>query len=94
MSFKPLSDNVLVKISEQEKTSEHGIILPGASKEKPNQGEVVAVGGGILLHDGTRVALEVKLGDVVVFRKGAGMSVDIEGASHIILRESDIFAVL
>ena len=83
MGFKPLAENVLIRIAEVEKTSDHGIIMPNSKKEKPNYGEVLAVGSGTLVKDGTKFPIEVEVGDNVLFKKDAGVPVDVDGVEHL-----------
>ncbi|MBO8141671.1 MAG: co-chaperone GroES [Firmicutes bacterium] len=89
----PLGDRVVVKAIEQEEKTKGGIVLPDTAKEKPQEGEVLAVGSGRLLDNGERVPLEVKVGDRVVFAKYGGTEVKLNGETYIILRESDILAI-
>lgn len=91
--LKPLSDHVVVKPLTKEGKTEGGIILPDTAKEKPQEGEVIAVGPGRLLENGTRVQPEVKTGDKVIFAKYGATEVKIEGVEHLIMKESDILAV-
>lgn len=94
MDLRPLADRVIVKPLEQEEKTKGGVYLPDtASKDKPFEGEVLAVGAGKLGDDGKRVALEVKKGDRVVFSKYAGTEVKLDGEKVLILREEDILAV-
>ena len=95
MKIRPLHDRVIVRRKEEEATSAGGIVLPGSAKEKPNQGEVIAVGNGKVLDNGEVRALDVKVGDVVVFGKYAGSdTIDVEGEQLVILSESDIKAII
>ena len=95
MKIRPLHDRVIVRRKEEEATSAGGIVLPGSAKEKPNQGEVIAVGNGKVLDNGEIRALDVKVGDVVVFGKYAGSdTIDVEGEELVILSESDIKAII
>ncbi len=95
MKIRPLHDRVVVRRKEEETKTAGGIILSGSAKEKPNQGEVVAIGNGRILHDGTLRPLDVKVGDLVVFGKYAGTdTITIDGEELIILIESDIKAIL
>tara|TARA_B110000881_G_C18241072_1_gene348590 strand:- start:268 stop:558 length:291 start_codon:yes stop_codon:yes gene_type:complete len=95
MKIRPLHDRVIVRRKEEEATSAGGIVLPGSAKEKPNQGEVIAVGNGKVLDNGEVRALDVKVGDVVVFGKYAGSdTIDVEGEELVILSESDIKAII
>jgi chaperonin GroES len=95
MDIRPLHDRLLVKrIEETEEKSGGGIIIPDTAKEKPQRGKVTAVGNGKVLEDGTRVQLEVKKGDQVLFGKYAGTEVKIDGNEYLILREDDVLAIL
>jgi chaperonin GroES len=93
MKFTPLNDRLLVKRTEAETTSAGGIIIPDNAKEKPMQAEVIAVGTGKLLKDGTRQASALKAGDNVLFGKYSGDEIKIDGQAHLILREDDVLAV-
>jgi len=93
ISVKPLADRVVVEPMEGE-TMKGGIIIPDTAKEKPQQGKIVAVGPGRVSDNGERVAPEVKKGDVVLYGKYAGTEVTVEGKDFLILRESDILAIL
>ena len=92
MQLKPLDDRVVVQPLEAEETTAGGIVLPDAAKEKPQRGNVVAVGPGRLLDSGERVAVSVKVGDQVLFGKYGGTDIEVEGEEVKILRESDILA--
>jgi chaperonin GroES len=94
MAFRPLGDRVLVKRVEEATTTKGGIIIPDTAKEKPQEGEVIAVGSGIRDEDGKFVALDVSVGDRVLFGKWSGTEVKIEGEDLIIMKESDILGVL
>lgn len=94
MAVKPLEDRVLVKPVEPESKTASGLYLPEQSKEKPVQGEVVAVGPGKLLDNGKRANLSVKKGDRVVYGKYAGSEVEIKGVKHLILRETELLGVV
>jgi chaperonin GroES len=91
--IKPLADRVVVKALPSEETTKGGIVLPDTAKEKPQEGEVVAVGPGKLADNGQRVTLEVKVGDKVIYSKYGGTEIKIDGEEYLILRESDILAV-
>ena len=93
MTMKPLGDRVIIKVQEQEETLASGIVLPGNAKEKPQEGTIVAVGPGRMLDDGKRVAMEVKVGDTVIYSKYAGTEVKFEGEEYLILSEKDILAI-
>lgn len=93
MTLKPLGDRVVVKAIEEEERTPGGIVLPDTAKEKPQKGEVIAVGSGKLLDNGERVALEVSVGDKVIFAKYGGTEVKVDGTEYLILRESDILAI-
>ena len=94
MGFRPLHDRVVVKRIEAEQKTAGGIIIPDTAKEKPQQGEVVAVGAGVRNEKGELVALDVKAGDVVLFGKWSGTEVKIDGQDLLIMKESDILGVL
>lgn len=93
MNIKPLGDRVVIKVMESEEMTKSGIVLPGAAKEKPVQGEILAVGSGELI-EGKRVPLELKIGDKVLYSKYAGTEVKIDGEEYLILRQNDVLAVL
>ena len=93
MSLKPLGDRVVLKQLVAEETTKSGIVLPGQSKEKPQQAEVVAVGpGGVV--DGKEVKMEVKVGDQVIYSKYSGSDVKMEEEEYIIVKQSDILAII
>ena len=92
--IKPLGDRVVIKVLEKEQKTLSGIVLPDTAKEKPQEGEIVAVGTGKVLDNGQRVALEVKAGDKVIFSKYAGTEVKIDGQDYLILSERDILAII
>ncbi len=92
--IKPLFDRVVVKVLEQEERTRGGIVLPDTAKEKPQKGEVMAVGTGAVRDDGKRTPPEVKVGDKVFFAKYSGTEVKIDGEEYLILREADILAVV
>lgn len=92
--LKPLGDRVVIRVLEQEEKTASGIFLPDTAKEKPSQGEVVAVGPGKLQDDGKRVALDVKVGDKIIFSKYAGTEVKFDGQKYLIVSERDILAVV
>ncbi|MBT8138672.1 MAG: co-chaperone GroES [Gammaproteobacteria bacterium] len=95
MKIRPLHDRVVVRRKEEEETSAGGIVLPGSAKEKPNQGEVIAVGSGKVLDNGDTRPLDVKIGDVIVFGKYAGSdTIEVDGEELVILSESDIKAIV
>ena len=94
MAFRPLGDRVLVKRVEEESKTKGGIIIPDTAKEKPQEGEVIAVGKGVRDEDGEFVALDVAVGDRILFGKWSGTEVKIEGDDLIIMKESDILGVL
>lgn len=94
MSFRPLYDRVLVKRLDADERSAGGLILPDSAKEKPQQAEVMAVGNGRLGKDGSISPLVVKAGDRVLFGKYSGDEVTLNGVDHLILRETDILAVI
>ncbi|SDR12716.1 chaperonin GroES [Virgibacillus subterraneus] len=92
--IKPLGDRVVIELVEQEEKTASGIVLPDSAKEKPQEGNVVAVGSGRVTDNGERVALEVSEGDRIVFSKFAGTEVKYSGTEYLILRENDILAVV
>lgn len=95
MKIRPLYDRVVVRRKEEEETTAGGILLPGSAKEKPNQGEVVAVGDGKVLESGKVRPLSVKVGDKVVFGQYAGSNtIEVDGEELIIMGENEIFAVV
>lgn len=94
MKVKPLSDRIIIKPSAAEEKTKGGIILPDTAKEKPVIGEVVAVGPGRKSDDGNMVPMEVKTGDKVLYGKYSGTEVTIDGQEYLIMRESDIFAIV
>ena len=94
MKFRPLHDRVVVKRIDSEEKTKGGIIIPDTAKEKPQEGEVVAVGPGARDESGKLVALDVKKGDRVLFGKWSGTEVKIDGEEHIIMREDDVLAVI
>lgn len=92
--LKPLGDRIVIEQVETEEKTASGIVLPDSAKEKPQEGKVIAVGTGRVLENGERVAPEVKEGDSVIFSKYAGTEVKYEGKEYLILRESDILAII
>ena len=92
IKLKPLGDRVVIKRIEQEQKTAGGIIIPDTAKEKPMEGEVVAIGSG-KIENNTKVPLDVKVGDVVLFAKWGGSEVKIDGIEYIIMKESDILAI-
>ncbi len=94
MNIRPLHDRIIVKRVEEETTSAGGIVLPGSAAEKPSEGEVLAVGSGKVLDNGEVRALEVKVGDKVLFGKYSGNEVKVDGEELIVMREEDIMGIL
>jgi len=94
MNLKPLGDKVVVEVIDEPQTTASGIVLPDSAKEKSQRGKVVAIGSGKLLDDGKRVALEVKVGDTVLFAKYGGTEIDLDGKDLMILSERDIHAIV
>ena len=92
--LKPLGDRVIIELVESEETTASGIVLPDSAQEKPQEGKVVAVGTGRVLDNGEKVALEVAEGDHIIFSKYAGTEVKYQGNEYLILRESDILAII
>ncbi len=91
-SFQPLGDRVVIKPQDEEEVTKSGLVLPDTAKEKPQEGEVVAVGPGRVSDDGTRIKMEIKKGDKVVYSKYAGTEFEEDDEDYLILRESDILA--
>jgi len=91
-SLKPLADRVVVKPIERERVSKGGIVLPDTAKEKPQEGEVIAVGEGRMSDEGKRLPMDVKVGDIVIYAKYGGTEIKIDDEEFMILRESDILA--
>lgn len=94
LNLKPLGDRVIVQALPQEEKTRGGVILPETAKEKPQQGEVVAVGDGRILDNGTKVNMQVKVGDRVLYGKYSGTEVKVEGEEYLIIKESEILAIL
>lgn len=94
MKFRPLHDRVLVKRIDAEEKTAGGIIIPDTAKEKPMQGEVIAVGSGVRGEDGKIVALDVKAGDRILFGKWSGTEVKVDGEDLLIMKESDILGIV
>ncbi|MDS1029189.1 co-chaperone GroES [Bacillota bacterium LX-D] len=94
MNIKPLGDRVVIKVLSSEEKTKSGIVIPDTAKEKPQEGEVVAVGTGRALDNGQKAALEVAVGDKVIYSKYAGTEVKLDGEEYLIVRESDILAVI
>ncbi len=94
MKIRPLHDRVLVKRLDEEEKTKGGIIIPDSAKEKPQEGKIIAIGGGKVGEDGKTVPLEVQKGDRVLFSKYSGTEVTLEGEEHLIIREDDVLAIL
>jgi len=94
VKLSPLADRVLIKPTPKEDVSKGGIILPDTAKEKPQEGQIVAVGPGRLTEDGKRIAMEVKVGEKVLFAKYAGTEIKLDGEEYLIVRESDVLGKL
>jgi chaperonin GroES len=94
MNIRPLYDRIVVKRIEEKETTLNGIIIPDSAKEKPQEGEVMAVGRGKRLEDGKLVALDVKAGDRILFGKYSGNEIKLEGTDYIIMREDDVLGIL
>jgi chaperonin GroES len=92
--IQPLADRVIVKAKEAEEVTKGGIILPDTAKEKPIEGNVVAVGSGRVTEDGKAVAMNVKVGDSVLYGKYSGTEIKIDGVEYLIMRESDIYGII
>jgi chaperonin GroES len=94
MNVRPLHDRLLIRRIEEKETVKGGIIIPDTAKEKPQEGEVIAVGNGKVLENGTKVAMDVKAGDRVLFGKYSGTDIKIDGQEYLILREDEVLAIL
>jgi chaperonin GroES len=94
MNIRPLYDRIVVKRIEEKETTSNGIIIPDSAKEKPQEGEVMAVGRGKRLEDGKLVALDVKAGDRILFGKYSGNEIKLDGNEYIIMREDDVLGIL
>ena len=93
MKFRPLHDRVLIKVLDSEEKTSGGIIIPDTAKEKPQEGEVVAVGPGAMNDTGKLAPMDVKIGDIVLFGKWSGTEVKIDGKEYSIMKESDIMGI-
>ena len=94
MNVRPLQDRLLVRRVEEQEKTKGGIIIPDAAKERPLEGNVIAVGSGKRLEDGTLIELDVKPGDRVLFGKYSGTEIKVDGVDHIILREDEVLGVI
>ena len=94
MKIRPLQDRVVVRRVEEKEALRGGIVIPDTAKEKPQEGEVLAVGNGKVLNSGTRVAMDVKVGDRILFGKYSGSEVKLDGEELLIMREEDILGIL
>ena len=94
MKIRPLQDRILVKRIEEEEKTKGGIIIPDTAKEKPQEGQVLAVGNGKILENGTKLALDVKVGDKILFGKYSGTDIKIDGEEVLILREDEVLAIV
>jgi chaperonin GroES len=94
MKVRPLQDRLLIRRVEEQEKSKGGIIIPDSAKERPLEGEVIAVGNGKRLEDGTLVPLDVKKGDRILFGKYSGTEIKVDGVEHLILREEEVLGVI
>jgi len=94
MKVRPLRDRIIVKRLEEEEKTKGGVIIPDTAKEKPIEGRVIAVGDGKIKDDGTKIPLDVKKGDRVLFAKYGGTEIKIDGEEHLMMREDDILAII
>ena len=94
MKIRPLHDRVVIKRLEAEEKTASGIVLPGAAAEKPDMGEVIAIGNGKILEDGSVRALELKVGDKVIFGKYSGQTVKVDGEELMVMKEDDVMGVV
>ena len=94
LKIKPLADRIVVQAMEAEETTKGGIILPDTAKEKPVEGTIVAAGPGKFTDEGKKIELEVKVGDKVLYGKYSGTEITVDGEEYLIMRESDVFAIV
>ncbi len=94
MKVRPLHDRLLIQRIEEKETVKGGIIIPDSAKEKPQEGKVIAVGNGKILENGTKLALDVKAGDKILFGKYSGTDIKIDGEEYLILREDEVLPVI
>ena len=94
MNLKPLGDKIVVKVLTKEEKTKGGIVLPDTAKEKPTEGEVMAIGTGKILENGQKLPLEVKVGDRIIFSKYAGTEVKVDGEEFVIFSERDVLAII
>ena len=94
MKVRPLHDRLIVRRIEEKETVKGGIIIPDTAKEKPQEGEVIAVGNGKVLDNGTKLAMEVKKGDKILFGKYSGTDIKVDGEEYLILREDEVLAII
>jgi chaperonin GroES len=93
-TIRPLNDRIIVRRTEEQEQMRGGLYIPDTAKEKPQEGEVIAVGNGKLLDNGTRISIDIKAGDRVLFGKYAGTEVKLDGEEYLILREDDVLGVV
>src|SRR5947199_2268596 len=94
MNIRPLYDRIVVKRIEEQETTRNGIVIPDSAKEKPQEGEVMAIGKGKRLDDGKMVAVDVQVGDRILFGKYSGNEIKLDGTEYIIMREDDVLGIL
>ena len=94
MNIRPLYDRIVIKRIEEQETTRNGVVIPDSAQEKPQEGEVMAIGNGKRLEDGTLVALDVKVGDRVLFGKYSGTETKVVGTEYLIMREDDVLGIL
>jgi len=94
MAYRPLGDRILVKPKKTEDKTKSGIVLPDSAQEKPQEGEVIAAGEGAKDENGKKIPMEIKAGDTVLYSKYSGTEVKIEGEEHLIIKESDVLAIV
>jgi len=94
MKYRPLGDRLLVKPNPSEEKTKSGIVLPDSAQEKPQEGKVIAVGKGAIDEKGNKIPMEVKVGNVVLYSKYSGTEVKIDGQEHLIIKESDVLAIV
>ncbi len=94
MNFKPLFNNILVERIEEETTTKGGIIIPDTAKEKPSRGKVLAIGEGLILENGNKQPISVKVGDVILFSKWGGTEIKLDGVDKVIMKETDVLGII
>ena len=94
MNFKPLFNNILVERIEEQNTTKGGIIIPDTAKEKPSKGKVLSIGDGAILENGNKQAMNVKVGDIILFSKWGGTEIKLDGQDRVIMKETDVLGII